>query len=203
MRNGLHHLGIGRIRVKSRPLNAKWTGFKTRNVNVEPGHVNLIRARCLSGNSNVVITPAIPRNCRRGFVTLSQIPMHNRDLLLVLKRYDCTPLCRPFLSWVRSFSPASDRKSNGTVHSLSWTVRYPPADRLTRKQGRFPYSGPTTGRSCEWFPPPFPPNPHQFTALHQYWALNRSPPESRFNPIGSSGLSIFVPRPPSLLPCCA
>jgi hypothetical protein len=34
MRNGLDRLGIRRIWVKSHPLNAKWTGLKTRNVTV-------------------------------------------------------------------------------------------------------------------------------------------------------------------------
>ena len=43
--------------------------------------MNLIGARSLSRNSNVVITPAIPRNCSWGFVSLSQILMQNRDLL--------------------------------------------------------------------------------------------------------------------------
>jgi len=75
MRNGLDRLAIRRIGVKSHPLNAARTGFKSRNVNVQARHVNLIRARRLRGNSNVVITPAIPRDCSRGFVALSQMLM--------------------------------------------------------------------------------------------------------------------------------
>jgi len=73
MRNGLDRLGVRRIWIKSHPLNATGTGSKSRHVNMQMGHVNLIRSRGLSGNSNVVITPAIPRNCSWGFVVLSQI----------------------------------------------------------------------------------------------------------------------------------
>ena len=85
MRNGLDRLGIRRVRVKSHPLNATWTGSKTRNVNVQVGHVNLIRARSLRGNSDVVITPAMPRNGSWGFVVLSQILRQAPTLLRVLK----------------------------------------------------------------------------------------------------------------------
>jgi hypothetical protein len=78
MRKGLDRFGIRRIRVKSHPLNATWTSPKTRNVNVQVRHVNLIRAHSLRGNSNVVITPAMPRNCRWRFVVLSQILRRHR-----------------------------------------------------------------------------------------------------------------------------
>ena len=73
MRDGLDRLGIGCVRIKPHPLNATWTGSKTRNVNVEVGHMNLIRARSLRRNSDVVIAPALLRNGSWGFVVLSQI----------------------------------------------------------------------------------------------------------------------------------
>jgi len=71
MRNGLDRLGIRRIGIKPHPLNAEWTGSKSRYVNMEVRHVNLVRARDFSGNSNVVISPAILRNCSWGFVVPS------------------------------------------------------------------------------------------------------------------------------------
>ena len=92
MRNGLDRLGIGCIWIKSHPLNAKWTGLKSRHVNMQVGHVNLIGTRGLSGNTNVVITPAIPRNCSWGFVVLSQIFMHTGISFLTQKRHDCTSI---------------------------------------------------------------------------------------------------------------
>jgi hypothetical protein len=73
MRNGLHYFGIGRVWIKSHPLNAKWTRSKTRNVDVQVGHVNLIRTRGLGGYSNVVIAPAFLRDRSRGFAVLPQI----------------------------------------------------------------------------------------------------------------------------------
>src|SRR5215469_7025581 len=106
MGNSLDCLGIRRIWVKSHPFNAKWTGLKTRNVNVEAGHVNLIRVRNLSGNSNVVITPAIPRNCSWGFVVLSQMLMQNRDLLFgseAVRLYASLP---PLIFRVEAYSAA-------------------------------------------------------------------------------------------------
>ena len=81
MRNGLDRLGIGRIPVKSHPLNATWTGSKTSDVNVQVGYVNFIRTRSLSGNSKVVIAPAILRGCCRRFVVLSHILTQDLDLL--------------------------------------------------------------------------------------------------------------------------
>ena len=75
MRNSLDRLGIRRTGIKSHPLNAERTGLKSRYVNVEAGHVNLVGTRDLSGNSNVVIVPAMPSNCGWRFVVLSQILM--------------------------------------------------------------------------------------------------------------------------------
>ena len=34
MRNGLDRLGIGRIWIESHPLYAKWTGLKSRDMNM-------------------------------------------------------------------------------------------------------------------------------------------------------------------------
>jgi len=34
MRNGLDRLGIGRIGIESHPLYAKWTGLKSRDMNM-------------------------------------------------------------------------------------------------------------------------------------------------------------------------
>jgi len=34
MRNGLDRLGIGRIWIESHPLYAKWTGLKSRDMNI-------------------------------------------------------------------------------------------------------------------------------------------------------------------------
>ena len=66
MRNGLDRLGIRCIGIKPHPLNTEWTGLKSRHVNVEVRHVNLVRTRDLSRNSNVVIAPAMPSNCSWG-----------------------------------------------------------------------------------------------------------------------------------------
>jgi len=76
MRNGLDRLGIRRIGIESHPLDAEWTGSKSRYVNVEAGNVNLVRTRDLSGNSDVVIAPAVPRNRGWRFVVLPQMLMH-------------------------------------------------------------------------------------------------------------------------------
>jgi hypothetical protein len=76
MWNGLDRLGIGCVWIESHPFNATWTASKSRHVNMQAGHVNLIGARGLSGDPNVVVTPAIPRNCGWRFVVLSQIFMH-------------------------------------------------------------------------------------------------------------------------------
>jgi len=73
MRNSLHHLGIGRVWIKSHPLNAARTGFKSSYMNMKAGYMNLIRTWCLSGNPNVVIAPAVPRGRSRGFVALPRI----------------------------------------------------------------------------------------------------------------------------------
>ena len=73
MRNGLDHLWVRCAWIKSHPLHTIWTGSKTRNVNMQVGYVNLIGARSLSGNSNVVIAPAISADRRGGFVVLPQI----------------------------------------------------------------------------------------------------------------------------------
>src|SRR5271169_2534887 len=92
MRNGLDRLGIGCIWIKSHPLYSTWTGLKSRHVDMQSGHVSLIGTRGLSGNTNVVITPAIPRNCRWGFVVLSQIFMQTGISFLTQKRHDCTSI---------------------------------------------------------------------------------------------------------------
>ena len=73
MRNGLDRLGIWRAGIKAHPFDAEWAGSKSRDVNVEARHVNLVRARDLSGNSNVVKAPAMLGNYSRGFVVFSQM----------------------------------------------------------------------------------------------------------------------------------
>jgi len=92
MRNGLDRLGVRRIRIKSHPLNAAWTGSKSRHVNTKMGHVNLIGMRDLSGNSNVVITPAIPRNYNWGLVVLSQIFIQTASSFRTKQLHDSTPV---------------------------------------------------------------------------------------------------------------
>jgi len=77
MRNGLDRLGIRRIGIKPHPLHAEGTGFKSRYVNVEAGHVNLVRTRDLRGDSHVVIAPALPGDGGWRFVRLSQILMQS------------------------------------------------------------------------------------------------------------------------------
>jgi hypothetical protein len=60
MRKGLYGLGVGRIGIKSHPLNATRTGFKSSYMNMETGHMNLVRTWRLSRDPNVMIAPAIP-----------------------------------------------------------------------------------------------------------------------------------------------
>jgi len=73
MRNRLDRLGVRRTGIKSHPLDAERTGLKSRYVNVQAGHVNLVRTRDLRGNSNVVKSPAMPGYRSWRFVVLSQI----------------------------------------------------------------------------------------------------------------------------------
>ena len=73
MSNRLYDFGIRRIWVKSHPLNATRTGSKSRYADEQVGYVNLVGTRGLSGNSNVVVAPAILRDCSRGLVILPQI----------------------------------------------------------------------------------------------------------------------------------
>src|SRR5215469_496535 len=92
VRNSLDLLGIRCIWVKSHPLNAKWTSPKTRDVNVQVGDVNLIRTRSLSGNSNVVIPPPIPRNGSWGFIVPSQVFMQTVISFWLLSGAIVTPI---------------------------------------------------------------------------------------------------------------
>src|SRR5579862_6003077 len=76
MRNSLHHLGIRRVWIKSHPLDAAWTSFKSGHMNMETRYMSLARTWRLSGNHDMVISPAVPCGRSRRFVALSRMPSH-------------------------------------------------------------------------------------------------------------------------------
>ena len=77
MRDGLDRLRVRGIGVKPNPLNTERAGSKSGHVNVEVWHVNLVRTRDLSGNSDVMIAPAMPGDRRWRLVVLSQMLIQN------------------------------------------------------------------------------------------------------------------------------
>lgn len=72
MRDGLDDFRLGRIRIEPHPLNAAWAGFITGNVNEQPGNVYLVGTRCLGGNADMVITPAVSSNGGRRVIALAR-----------------------------------------------------------------------------------------------------------------------------------